>query len=272
MAADTFRVVVADDSADMRALLSAALEVTGRFEVVAECSDGTEALDAVRHHQPDLALLDLGMPSVGGIDVLPDLVAASPRSRVIVVSGFPRGRLAHLTLSRGAVGYVEKSLSPRAMVNDIVSVAGMLEAVSWALAENRAHLEADPRSSAAARRFVEETLMRWECEGLLDTVNLLVSELVTNSIVHAASAADIAVLLKPDAVRIEVTDHGQVVPTVKDADDSDTSGRGLAMVEALSSAWGIVPNPDGKTIWFEVPRPDTMPSRRILGDQSGASC
>ncbi|HUP69338.1 MAG TPA: response regulator [Acidimicrobiales bacterium] len=268
MTADCFQVVVADDSSDMRELLSAALEVTGRFEVIARCGDGNEALEAVRHHQPDLALLDLGMPTVGGIEVLPDLVAASPRSRVIVVSGFPRGRLAHLTLSQGAVGYVEKSLSPKAMVNDIVSVAGMLETISWALAENRAHLEADPRSSAAARRFVEETLRRWECEGLLDTVNLLVSELVTNSIVHAASAADIAVLLKPAAVRIEVADHGQVVPAVKDADDSDTSGRGLAIVEALSSAWGIVPNPHGKTIWFEVPRLDTMPSRRILGDQS----
>lgn len=261
MTADAFQVVVADDSSDMRELLSAALEVTGRFEVVARCGDGTAALEAVRALHPDLALLDLGMPGVGGIDVLPELVAASPRSRVIVVSGFPRGRLAHLTLTQGAVGYVEKSLSAKAMVDDIVSVAGMLEAVSWALAESRAHLEADPRSSAAARRFVEETLRRWECDGLLDTVNLLVSELVTNSIVHAASDADIAVLLKPDAVRIEVTDHGHALLEVKQAGESDTSGRGLALVEALSSSWGVIPGPDGNTVWFEVPRPDTMPPR-----------
>lgn len=261
MTAETFRVVVADDSADMRALLSAALEVTGRFEVVARCSDGTEALDAVRHHQPDLALLDLGMPNVGGIEVLPDLAAASPLSRVIVVSGFPRGRLAHLTLAQGAVGYVEKGLSAKAMVNDIVSVAGMLEAVSWALAESRAHLDRDLRSSAAARRFVEETLRRWECEGLLDTVNLLVSELVTNSIAHADSDADIAVLLKPDSLRVEVTDRGQLMPAVKDTDGSATSGRGMALVERLSSSWGVVPGSDGKTVWFEVPRPDAMPPR-----------
>ncbi|HUR18842.1 MAG TPA: response regulator [Acidimicrobiales bacterium] len=261
MTADRFRVVVADDSGDMRELLSVALEVTGRFEVVARCADGMEALDAVRDLQPDLALLDLGMPNVGGIEVLPDLVAASPRSRVIVVSGFPKGRLAHLTVSQGAVGYVEKSLSAKAMVDDIVSVAGMIEAVSWALAENRAHLERDPRSSATARRFVGETLKRWECDELLDTVNLLVSELVTNSIVHADSEAYIAVLLKPDAVRIEVTDHGQAVPAVRTVDSGATSGRGLAMVEALASSWGVVPDPEGKTVWFEVPRPDTMPPR-----------
>ncbi|HVE45797.1 MAG TPA: response regulator [Acidimicrobiales bacterium] len=261
MTADAFRVVVADDSVDMRDLLSAALEATGRFEVIARCGDGTEALEAVRDQQPDLALLDLGMPNVGGIEVLPDLVAASPRSRVIVVSGFPRGRLAHLTLSQGAVGYVEKSLSAKAMVDDIVSVAGMIEAVSWALAENRAHLERDPRSSAAARRFVEETLRRWECDDLLDTVNLLVSELVTNSVVHADSAAEVAVLLKPHAIRIEVADRGQAALAVQEADETATSGRGLALVEALSSSWGVVPGHDGNTVWFEVPRPDTMPPR-----------
>ncbi len=261
MTADLLRVVVADDSDDMRALLFAALQVTGRFDVVARCNDGTEALDAVRHHQPDLTLLDLGMPNVGGMEVLPDLVAASPRSRVIVVSGFPKGRLAYLTRAQGAVGYVEKGLSVKAMVDDIVSVAGILEAVSSALAESRAHLDRDPRSSAAARRFVEETLRRWECEGLLDTVNLLVSELVTNSIVHAESGADMAVLLKPDALRIEVTDHGQLMPALEEADVDATSGRGMSLVARLSSSWGVVPRADGKTVWFELSRPDAMPPR-----------
>lgn len=261
MGAAPFQVVVADDNEDMRELLAAALEETGRFRVVARCGDGNDALEAVRDHAPDLVLLDLGMPGVGGIDVLPELVLVSPQTRVIVVSSFPRGRLAHLTLAHGAVGYVEKGLSAKAMVNDIVSVAGMLEAVAWALAESRAHLERDPRSSAAARRFVGETLRHWDCEDLLDTVNLLVSELVTNSVVHADSAADIAVVLKPDAVRIEVSDRGPVIPSVTDADEDATSGRGLAMVEALASSWGVTPGPGGKTIWFEVPRPDDMPRR-----------
>lgn len=258
MAGAAFRVVVADDYDDMRELLTAALEETGRFEVVARCADGEDAVDAVRRYTPDLALLDLGMPGVGGIDVLPRLVAASPQTRVIVVSGFPRGRLAHLTLAHGAVGYVEKGLSAKAVVNDIISVAGMLEAVASALAENRAHLERDPRSSAAARRFVEETLQRWDCGELLDTVNLLVSELVTNSVLHAESAADIAVLLKSDSVRIEVSDTGADLPELHGPSEQATSGRGVALVEMLSSAWGVEPTAEGKTVWFEVPRPDGM--------------
>lgn len=251
-------VVIADDSEDMRELLAAALEETGRFGVVARCRDGAEALEAVRDHRPDLALIDLAMPGVGGLDVLSEMVVASPETRVIVVSGFPRGRLSHLTLTHGAVGYVEKGLSARTMVNDVVSVAGMLDAVEMALAEKRTHLDRDPRSSAAARRFVEETLEHWECGPLLDTVNLLVSELVTNSILHADSPADIAVLLKPEVVRVEVTDRGAGMPGVKAAESVATSGRGMALVEMLSSSWGVEPTPQGKTVWFEVTRPDDI--------------
>lgn len=258
---DVFRVVVADDFEGMRELLAAALESSGRFEVVARCASGTETVEAVRGHVPDLVLLDLGMPGTGGIDVLPDVVAASPATRVIVVSGFPRGRLVHRTMAHGAVGYVEKGLSAKAMVDDIVAVAGMMEAVASALDEHRTRLERDLRSSAAARRFVGEALRRWECDGLLDTVNLLVSELVTNSVLHAGSAPDIAVLLKPDAVRIEVSDEGGTLPDVAEAAADATSGRGLALVEALASAWGVEDLPGGKTVWFEVSRPDVMPRR-----------
>ena len=259
MASDVFRVVVADDFEGMRELLAAALESSGRFDVVARCASGVETVEAVRNLGPDLVLLDLGMPGMGGIDALPDVVAASPAARVIVVSGFPRGTLVHRTLAHGAVGYVEKGLSAKAMVDDIVAVAGMLEVVASALDEHRTHLERDLRSSAAARRFVEEALRRWDCDGLLDTVNLLVSELVTNSVLHAGSAPDIGVMLKPHAIRIEVSDEGGMLPDVRQVSTDATSGRGLALVEALSSAWGVEDVRGGKTVWFEVARPDATP-------------
>lgn len=269
MAQPAFSVVIADDFDGMRDLLAAALETTGRFEVVARCASGEEAVEAVRACRPDLALLDLGMPGTGGYDILPDLVAASPQTRVVVVSGFPRGRLAHLTLGHGAAGYVEKGLSVRAMVDDIVAVAGLLEVVTSALEALRTSLDRDLRSSAAARRFVGEALRRWECEGLLDTVSLLVSELVTNSVVHANSAPDVSVQLKADTVRIEVTDQGRDLPEVEDAGDDATSGRGLAMVEVLASAWGVDATPEGKTVWFEVGRPDAMAPRADSSRQRG---
>ena len=249
-------MVVADDLEDMRELLAAALESTGRFEVVGRAGDGAEAIRAVRETRPDLVLLDLGMPGLGGIEALPALVEESTSTRVVVVSGFPRGRLGHHTVRHGAVGYVEKGLSAKAMVDDVIAVAGLLETVASALAADRTRLAADPRSSAGARRFVEETLRRWDCAEALDIVKLLVSELVTNSVIHAGSAADVAVLLKDDALRIEVTDDGGGRVDPRRAADDATSGRGMELVASMSSSWGVDVSPTGKTVWFEVPRLD----------------
>jgi DNA-binding NarL/FixJ family response regulator len=249
-------VALADDVEDVRFLLGAALEATGRFELVGVAADGAEAVDLVRRTTPDLLLLDIAMPGVGGLEALPEIRAVSPLTSVVIVSGFPRGKLAEYTTARGAVGYVEKGASPHQTVDEVLEVAGVLAAVEQALAGQRTRLGQDVTASAAARRFVEETLARWDCASVLDTVNLLVSELVTNAVIHARSEADVAVRLTADAVRVEVSDQASGAPARRVADDEATSGRGFEIVEALASAWGVEPGPTGKTVWFEVPRPD----------------
>jgi anti-sigma regulatory factor (Ser/Thr protein kinase) len=103
---------------------------------------------------------------------------------------------------------------------------------------------------------VDETLRRWDCGEQLDVVTLLVSEVVTNAIVHAGTDVEVSVELKPDAVRIEVSDEAVGLPAPRDATDEETSGRGLALVEALASEWGVDSRPEGKVVWFEVPRLD----------------
>jgi DNA-binding NarL/FixJ family response regulator len=252
-----FRVVVADDNADVREILTIALERTGRFEVVAAVEDGAAAEEAAGRLAPDLVLLDLAMPGLGGLDALPLVRAAAPAARVVVVSGFPSDRLGSVVRERGAVGYVQKGLSPRRIVEEVIAVAGVLDAVEEVLARRERTLDPDVGSSAAARRFMEETLSRWECADVLDVVNLLVSELVTNAVVHGGSEAEVSVLLTPSALRVEVGDHDEFVPSPKGADDDwATSGRGLALVEAMAKAWGIERVPGGKVIWFEVDRPD----------------
>ena len=256
MPTSRFRAVVADDGEDMRELIVAALEASGSFTVVGRAADGTEAIEQVRQHRPDLAVVDLAMPGVSGLEAIPGIRAASPTTQVVVVSGFPRGRLADVVAARGATGYVEKGLSAKRMVNEIISVAGVLEVVERVLDQRRTQLAADVRSSAGARRFMEETLRRWECGDVLDIVNILVSELVTNAITHAKSEADVTVLLTPTAIRIEVTDTGEGTPHPKELVQEGTSGRGLAIVDVMSSAWGVVPHERGKTVWFEVPRLD----------------
>jgi DNA-binding NarL/FixJ family response regulator len=249
-----FRVVIADDDADMRRLLGTALRRDGRFDVVGEAADGEEAIDLAARLQPDLVLLDLGMPGCGGLEALPLLRPAAPDARIVVVSGFPGDRLEAETRAVGAVGYVEKGLSPKRTVLDVLAVAGVLDAIGGSLSD-RHTFDRDLSSSRAARRFMEQTLEQWDCGDLLDAVNVLVSELVTNAVVHADSEAEVAVVLTDAVLRVEVGDRGRGTIQPRQAADLDTSGRGMALVEIMSSGWGVDPRPGGgKVVWFEIDR------------------
>jgi DNA-binding NarL/FixJ family response regulator len=251
-----FRVVVADDFADMRHLVKVTLERSGRFEVVAEAENGVEAVDMARDQQPDILVLDLSMPVLSGMEALPQIRDASPGTKVVVLSGFDRSRMESEALAGGAVGYLEKGLRPGQLVDELLAVAGLMELVQGAAATARAKLEAQPQSAASARRFVDETLHRWQCDELFDVVGLLTSELVTNAILHAQSEIELSVSMTPDAIRIDVVDHSASMPTPRAAAQEDTSGRGLGLVEALATSWGVDERPGGKSVWFELPRPD----------------
>lgn len=87
-------------------------------------------------------------------------------------------------------------------------------------------------------------------EKLLETSVLLTSEVVTNAVMHAQTPIDITVVVGATSVRIEVCDEDTSIPTVRT--DGVTSGRGLQLVDRLSSAWGVIARGTGKRVWFEV--------------------
>lgn len=108
---DTFcrlQVLVADDSASHRKLVAAQLEQSGRFDLVVQARDGNEALGLAELMQPDVVLLDLSMPCLGGLEALPLVLRVAPHARVIVMSGSPAEEMAAAVLAAGAVSYVEK--------------------------------------------------------------------------------------------------------------------------------------------------------------------
>ena len=249
--------VLVDDSPDLRDLLRVALTRSGRFDVIGEAGDAPSGIETIKRTQPDLVLLDLGLPGMGGLDALPHIRIAAPEATIVVISGYPRDGLERHVAERGAAGYVEKGLSIRGLVDQIIATAGVLELVTTSLDEARTELDRDLRSGSQARKFVTEALERWDCESALDTVQLLVSELVTNAVVHAGSKPNVAVLLLPHAIRVEVADDAASGLAPRDATDSDESGRGLFLLDELSSAWGVDASDDGKTVWFEVPRFDS---------------
>lgn len=251
------RVLVVDDNPEIRFLVRAALDARGGFEIVGEAGDGGAAVEQAAALRPDIILLDLEMPQMGGLEALPALAEAVPAAKVIVLSAFRRDDYEHLVQAGGAVGYVEKGVTARRLVDEIITLAGVVELVDAAVAEVTARLAGEPPSVAMARRLVDETLRQWDCAEALDEVALLVSEVVTNAVIHGGSDVDVAVRLLPDALRIEVIDSNDTVPLpVGAADLDDESGRGLAIVDALASRWGVERFERGKSVWFEVPRLD----------------
>jgi anti-sigma regulatory factor (Ser/Thr protein kinase) len=123
-------------------------------------------------------------------------------------------------------------------------------------------LPAAVTSPRHARRFVRDHLVAWGMPGLTDSVELMVSELVTNAIVHARSDARLVARQNGPTLRIEVEDWGDGAPVLREPGPECPSGRGLRFVDALSDAWGATATANGKCVWFELPCETTAPSRR----------
>ncbi|AEW96313.1 MULTISPECIES: SpoIIE family protein phosphatase [Streptomycetaceae] len=111
------------------------------------------------------------------------------------------------------------------------------------------------QSVAQARELARGRLLAWGLEDLLDTTELLVSELVTNALRHGKGDIRLRLLLDRTLV-CEVWDADLVQPRRRRARDTDEGGRGLQLVSLLSQSWGSRRTPYGKTVWFELALPD----------------
>ncbi len=112
-------VLVVDDAPELRLVVRMLLERAGGFEVVAEASDGQEAIELAEEHHPDVVLLDLTMPRLSGADALPRIREVSPRSVVIVLTGYQRDERIDELIAGGAHGALEKSDLPRRLAQEI---------------------------------------------------------------------------------------------------------------------------------------------------------
>src|SRR5207302_7721334 len=117
-----YRVMIADDVQDLRSMLRLALELSGRFTVVAEAMNGAHAVDLAAMYKPNLALLDLSMPTLDGLEALPRIREVSPDTKVVVLSGFEEARMAPVALKEGATAYIEKGVPPRRLVQALVEI------------------------------------------------------------------------------------------------------------------------------------------------------
>ena len=119
------RVVLADDTGDIRLLIRMALERSGGFEIVGEAADGVEAVGLTTSTQPDVVLLDLAMPRLDGLQAIPLIREAAPDTKVVVLSAFVAGQMGDEATRSGAHAYVEKGASGVDIVATIREIVGM---------------------------------------------------------------------------------------------------------------------------------------------------
>ncbi|MGW6454857.1 ATP-binding protein [Streptomyces sp. NPDC055078] len=112
-------------------------------------------------------------------------------------------------------------------------------------------------SVPTARHHVRALLTEWKLGGLVDTAALITSELTANVVQHAKGTGDffeLALRRRDGVLVIEVSDSFQwQMPELREPSEEDTSGRGLLIVDALSSQWGVRPRETGKTVWAHLP-------------------
>jgi anti-sigma regulatory factor (Ser/Thr protein kinase) len=113
-----------------------------------------------------------------------------------------------------------------------------------------------PDAVMHARRFTARTLRQWKVQEAADTVLLVVSELVTNALVHTQGPVSLDLVLRGDRVRVSVSDSSPRAPAKPVIVDwESTGGRGLLLIEAMSDAFGSVPVAGGKQVWSEITVP-----------------
>ncbi|MFE9369439.1 SpoIIE family protein phosphatase [Streptomyces sp. NPDC006711] len=116
-------------------------------------------------------------------------------------------------------------------------------------------LAAEEQEVGRARHLVREQLVQWGLAAVTETVELLVSEVVTNGIRHAHGRQVELRLVRAEALLCEVADDDHTLPSLLSAGPDDEAGRGLRVVSELAHAWGSSRTGNGKTVWFDVALP-----------------
>nr|WP_285530383.1 SpoIIE family protein phosphatase [Streptomyces lavendulae] len=144
-------------------------------------------------------------------------------------------------------------LGPADRDDDIALLAARLEGIA---PSGVAYWFLDPEETAPgrARRFARSALARWGLEELSDSLELLVSEVVTNAVRYAERPVTLR-LLRTDVLRCEVGDDSPQLPRQRRARDTDERGRGLFVVNQLARRWGATRLSSGKVVWFELELP-----------------
>lgn len=105
---NTNRIVLADDQLLVREGMRALIESIPQYEVIAECAEGRAAVETVGRLHPDVAILDIDMPGINGIEATQQIHAANPGTKILILSAIDRREIIEEALNAGASGYLHK--------------------------------------------------------------------------------------------------------------------------------------------------------------------
>jgi DNA-binding NarL/FixJ family response regulator len=117
------RVLVVDDHKLFRDMVRSTLERHAEIEVVGACADGIDAVQAFRAVRPDVVLMDVSMPIMGGAEATRELMAYDPSARVVLLTSAAHGQEVDRAIAAGARGYVRKGVDHQELIDAITAAA-----------------------------------------------------------------------------------------------------------------------------------------------------
>jgi DNA-binding NarL/FixJ family response regulator len=153
--ADRIRTMVVEDHHVVRQGLVALLQVMPEIEVVAEASDGLQAVELHRHLQPDITLMDLQLPNLGGVAAITRIRAETPSARFIVLTTYDGDEDIYRSLQAGAKAYLLKGMTIDDLLNTIRLVHAGKSSISPVIAEKLAERMASQDLTARELRVLE---------------------------------------------------------------------------------------------------------------------
>lgn len=168
----TIRVVVADDHDLVRVGISRMLADVDGIEVIAEACSGEEAIQHARSHQPDVILMDVKMPGIGGLEATRKLSHQFPEVKVVAVSALDESPFPSRLLKAGALGYITKGAELSEMVKAIKNAVAGKRYLSPEVAQQMALSSVDPDSASPfdqlSERELQICMMVINCEKVQD--------------------------------------------------------------------------------------------------------
>lgn len=125
------------------------------------------------------------------------------------------------------------------------------------MSSRRIPLPSDLQSAGMARDLIPE-ICPGQTTDVIETLRLAVSELVANAVIHGRPEIELVLEVGVDCIRIEVCDGERITPRQVRASPTALGGRGLLIVDALASQWGVTRLPAGKSVWCEIPLATTV--------------